>query len=181
MNQTPNDILFRETQRFRRVSFWVLAAVTVLGIAAIAIYLVIGYLQPFIGYVDELPEMREHVPGAMPIWVACLLFVAIMGAGWLMYAAHLETEVRPSGLFVQFFPFHLSFRRIDLQNLAKVEATEYRPIRDYGGWGIRYGPAGKAYNVSGNRGVKLTFRSGTDLLIGSQRPEELAEAIKTIK
>ncbi len=166
-----NDILFQETQRFRRVSVWVLAAITILGVAAITIYLVIGYL-------DVFPEMREHVPGAMPLWVACLLFVAIMGAGWLMYAAHLETEVRPSGLFVQFFPFHLSFHRIDLQHLAKVEAIEYRPILDYGGWGIRYGRAGKAYNVSGNRGAKLTFRSGTDLLIGSQHPEELVQAIR---
>jgi hypothetical protein len=53
----------------------------------------------------------------------------------------------------------------------------YRPIRDYGGWGIRYGRGGKAYNVSGNRGVMLELSDGQKLLIGSQRPEELANAI----
>jgi hypothetical protein len=53
----------------------------------------------------------------------------------------------------------------------------YRPIRDYGGWGIRYGRNGKAYNVSGNRGVMLEFSHGQKLLIGSQKPGDLANAI----
>ena len=37
---------------------------------------------------------------------------------------------------------------------------------------------GKAYNVSGNKGVLLTFGTGKTLMIGSQRPEELAAAIR---
>ena len=37
---------------------------------------------------------------------------------------------------------------------------------------------GKAYNVSGNRGVQLKLSTGNGLLIGSQRPEELAQAIQ---
>jgi hypothetical protein len=39
---------------------------------------------------------------------------------------------------------------------------------EYGGWGIKYGKMGKAYNVSGNRGVQLEFTDGKRLLIGSQ-------------
>jgi len=53
----------------------------------------------------------------------------------------------------------------------------YSPISDYGGWGIRYGSIGKAYNVSGNRGVQLELLNGERILIGSQKPEELAAAI----
>ncbi|NLK25486.1 MAG: hypothetical protein GX307_02790 [Euryarchaeota archaeon] len=36
---------------------------------------------------------------------------------------------------------------------------------------------GKAYNVSGNRGVLLKLKDGNSLLIGSQRAEELDAAI----
>jgi len=36
---------------------------------------------------------------------------------------------------------------------------------------------GKAYNVSGNRGVQLEFTDGKCLLIGSQKPEQLDSAI----
>jgi TATA-box binding protein (TBP) (component of TFIID and TFIIIB) len=53
-------------------------------------------------------------------------------------------------------------------------------LLEYGGWGIKYGRKGKAYNVSGNRGVQLVFKDGKQLLIGSQRAEELAEAISSI-
>ena len=55
---------------------------------------------------------------------------------------------------------------------------QYRPILDYGGWGIRWGPGkGWAYNVSGNRGVQLELLDGKQLLIGSQNPEKLAQMI----
>ena len=53
----------------------------------------------------------------------------------------------------------------------------YNPIRDYGGWGIRWGTKGKAYNVSGNRGLYLEFSDGKQLLIGLQKPEEFVEAL----
>ena len=100
------------------------------------------------------------------------------GVVWLMYAAHLITEVRSSGLYIKFYPFHRSIQKIDLNNVIKMEVVTYRPLRDYGGYGIRYGIGGKAYNVSGNRGVKLTYRGGKNLMIGSQRPEELAGALE---
>ena len=62
------------------------------------------------------------------------------------------------------------------------EARTYRPILEYGGWGIRYTMGrGWAYNVSGNQGVQLELASGKRILIGSQRAEELARAIGEAK
>jgi hypothetical protein len=54
-------------------------------------------------------------------------------------------------------------------------------LRDYGGWGIRKGRSGWAYNVSGDRGVRLTYTDGETLLIGSQRADELAKAIEVAR
>ena len=45
---------------------------------------------------------------------------------------------------------------------------------------MRFGRRGRAYNVSGDRGVELTLANGKRVLIGSQRSEELAEAIRRI-
>jgi hypothetical protein len=66
---------------------------------------------------------------------------------------------------------------------VRWEARTYRPILEYGGWGIRYSPFGQgcAYNVSGNRGVQLELADGQRILIGSQRAEELARAIGEAK
>jgi hypothetical protein len=79
-------------------------------------------------------------------------------------------------VFINFVP--LVRRTVLFGNIVSCEVRTYRPMREYGGWGVKYGRAGKAYNVSGNRGVQLKLTSGKGLLIGSQRPEELAQAIQ---
>jgi len=108
----------------------------------------------------------------------CLAAVVIVGVAVLMHYAQLITEVREDGLYIRFQPFHLSFRRIPLENLRRFCVKSYSPLKDYGGYGIRYGIMGKAYNISGNSGVNFTFRKGRDMLIGSQRPEELAASVE---
>jgi hypothetical protein len=95
----------------------------------------------------------------------------------LFYVGNLTTEVRADGIYYRFFPFHLRFHRIAAESLVSYEVRTYKPIKDYGGWGIRYGRGSKAYNVSGNRGVMLEFSDGKRLLIGSQKPDDLANAI----
>jgi hypothetical protein len=95
-----------------------------------------------------------------------------------LWTAELRIEVSQQGLHVRFFPFHLRPRTIDLESIESVQAVTYSPLRDYGGWGIRYGPGSKAYNVSGDKGVILHFKNGKRLLLGSQRHEALAAAIQ---
>ena len=107
----------------------------------------------------------------IPIAIAAL-FVLLM----------LETEVRSDGIYVRFSPFHIHFKRFAPEDLSEFYARQYKPIMEYGGWGIRFGlfGKGKAYNVSGNKGVQLIFKNGKKLLIGSQRAEELEVAIRSI-
>jgi len=93
----------------------------------------------------------------------------------LFYQLRLITEVRPGGLYLRFYP--LRWRAIPYAHIKSCQARTYRPIREYGGWGIRFGFKGNTYNVSGNRGVQLEFYKGRPLLIGSQRSDELAAAI----
>jgi hypothetical protein len=46
-------------------------------------------------------------------------------------------------------------------------------LTEFGGWGLRYGFGGKAYKIKGNIGLQLNFKDSSNLLIGTQRPEEL--------
>lgn len=99
-----------------------------------------------------------------------------LGIVWLFLAMALKVEARSDALYIHYKP--LKRRTVQYQDITRVEACEYRPIVQYGGWGIRRGRTGWAYNVSGNKGVRLTFHDGKDLMIGSERYTELAAAIE---
>ncbi len=105
-----------------------------------------------------------------------LVILFEVGFLYLFRLMKLVTEVRDDGLDIHFYP--LSRKKIAFNEIKSCEVRTYRPIMEYGGWGIRYGISGKAYNVSGNQGVQLVLRNNKRLLIGSQRPEELASAIE---
>jgi hypothetical protein len=108
--------------------------------------------------------------------VGPLLILMGIGLPLLFQKMKLLTEVKEDGVYINFVP--LSRQIMRFEDIVTCEVRTYRPLREYGGWGVRYGRAGKAYNVSGNRGVQLKLSSGKGLLIGSQRPEELAQAIQ---
>ena len=61
-----------------------------------------------------------------------------------------------------------------------MEVRQYKPLSEYGGWGLRYGSSGKAYNVSGNIGIQLHFKDGSTLLIGTNKKEEVEVVLKQI-
>ena len=156
--------LYRETQHFRQLWLWVL----VLFIALLSLY---GAFQQLI---LEKPFGNNPAPDSVMVIIAIIFGI---GLPLFTFSTNLTTEVHSDGLYIRFFPFHLSFRRIAIEEIMGFEACTYNPIRDYGGWGIRYGRKGKAYNVSRNRGVQLELLNRKHLLIGSQKPKELAEAL----
>jgi hypothetical protein len=49
----------------------------------------------------------------------------------------------------------------------------------YGGWGIKRGIGGLAYNVSGNQGLQLVLTDGRKILIGTQKPEQFINAMSS--
>jgi hypothetical protein len=105
-----------------------------------------------------------------------------IGLGLLMivivFLLHMTTEVTPTHVRV-WFGWIPTYRRIvPIDSVRSVEVVTYRPIRDYGFWGIRSGSDGeRALIARGNRGVRLELVDGSKLLIGSQTPELLAAAI----
>jgi hypothetical protein len=62
----------------------------------------------------------------------------------------------------------------------KCYVRKYKPLAEFGGWGLRFGVSGKAYNISGNKGLQLELTNNKKLLIGTQKPEELSEALNKI-
>jgi hypothetical protein len=158
---------FLEVQRFRQWWIWALLA------------FVAGTSWFF--FIEAVLFGEVEGGAELAITIAVWAFSGIL-LPLFFSALRLESEVRADGIYVRFFPLHLRSRRFAWDEIASVDAVDYRPILDYGGWGIRYGSKGKAYNVSGREGVRLSFKDGRrDLLIGSRHPVELVEAVRTAR
>jgi len=152
-----NEIIFTEIQKMRQPWVW--------AIIFLPLALVIWHWK------QMLPD---------PVMLIVPLIMGIL-CPLLFYICNLRTEVRADGLYFRFFPFQLSFHKINVSDIKTYEVRTYRPIMEYGGWGIRYSfRYGKAYNVSGNLGVQLVLKNGSKILFGSQTPEEFAEALKKV-
>jgi len=100
---------------------------------------------------------------------------------FLFYLFELRLKVNVEGLHYQFSPFHFKSHTIKLEDIESIKAMEYSPLKEYGGWGIKYGFKGKAYNVSGNKGVKIFLKNGLNIMFGSQKHNELAKALKQVR
>ena len=166
MNQgKATSPIYREVQQFRQVWIWV----TVTVIAGSVWYAAVGQL------LLHRPSGDRPMPD---ILLVIFWFIFGIGLPALFFFGQLVTEVRDDGIYICFFPLHWSFRRIAFTEVKRCTVETYRPITEYGGWGIRYGCKGKAYNVSGDRGVQIELLNGKRLLIGSQRAQELWRAIQ---
>lgn len=151
---------FVEVQRFRQPLLLLLLAL----VAAPFWYLVVAHFV-----------FGAEVEGAGEL-VVFWLFAGVLLPG-LLLATRLTTEVTSGGLVLRFPP--LVNRTIPFAEIRGVQARTYRPLREYGGWGIRWAGKGRmAYNVSGNKGVEVELADGRTVMVGSQRAEELAEALR---
>ena len=140
-------------------------------VCLIVIFVYGMYVQLYLGQ----PWGDRPMSDAALTITATLSFLLTAGIALLFYVLKLVTRVDRDGVHVRFYP--LTSRRIPFDDLIACHARTYRPIREYGGWGIRFSRKGMAYNVSGNQGVQLELRQGRPLLIGSQHADVLANTI----
>ncbi len=171
-NKTP--LRFQGEQRFRQGWMWGLLLISTLPALLLIIYAM--YSQLVLGK----PFGNNPMPDEVLIWFGPLIILAILACIWLFRAMKLQVAVNQQFLHVRFYPF--VNRRIPLAEIEHCEVRTYRPIREFGGWGIRYSfKGGKAYSVGGNEGVQLVLKGNKRLLIGSQCAADLARAINEAK
>jgi hypothetical protein len=153
-------VLFDETQRARQ--WWLWALMIGVSLAPAGLLLRSAVRQPRAW--PFLPLLL--LPCALPVVLLVLI--------------RLRVTVTSTELVIRYFPLR---RRIPLHDIAAWEATEYKPIREFGGWGIKWShhDSTTAYSMYGTGGVRVVTAKGKKLLIGTQRPAELAAAIASAK
>ena len=91
----------------------------------------------------------------------------------------LDVEVQSDQLYIAFGPIHFIRKRILFADIDSVRGLTYRPLREFGGWGIRPRGSRTAWTIRGNQAVKVTLQSGKQVYVGSRFPQRLEERIRT--
>jgi hypothetical protein len=160
-----NDILFTEKQRFNQWWIWLV----LLGINGLFLY---GIYYQIIGG-EPFGDKPMSDNGLLLTFGFTLLFTL------LFTSLRLDTLIKKDGVYARFFPFSLSYGFYSWDTIANVNVHQYKPIAEFGGWGLRYSITGKgrALNVSGNMGMQIEFKDGKKLLIGTQKPKEIERVL----
>lgn len=160
-----NGILFHEKQHFRQWWIWLM----LIAFPAFSVYS--GWQQYL--HAGSIGNVLLVNGGEL------LVLGAIIA---LMLGINLETRIREDGIEVRLFPFHLRFKHFQWAELKKVYVRQYSPLREYGGWGLRWGifGSGTAYNISGNMGLQLVFQNGKKILVGTQKAEECQRILEQL-
>ena len=158
-------IYIEEKQYFRQKWLWVI----ILFFPLFSFYGI--YEQIMLGN-----PIGNNPASDMTIW----LFSIFAGLGFplLFYFMMLKIKITDKGLHYQFFPIHLKEYIISFDQIKTFKSRKYSPLKEFGGWGIKYGFESKAYNVSGNIGVQIVLKDGNKILFGSQNSNEIIKAMK---
>ncbi len=158
---------FSETQKFRNPVIFIL----LLGILGLSVWGIVQQIfmgQPF--GTKPAPDVVLILFSMIPV-LFLLLFIFMKQI----------TNIDNQGIEVIISP--LGRRRISWKNIEKAYIRDYKPLMEYGGWGIRYGfgNKGMAYSLGGgNKGLQLELNNGKKILVGTKKALELADFLKQI-
>ncbi|KPK85551.1 MAG: hypothetical protein AMS27_06995 [Bacteroides sp. SM23_62_1] len=169
-------LLFREEQKFSKQWIWLM----------LLLVFAVSVVPLWYGLIYQVTTGQSW--GDKPIGngvlalLASLVTLLMTGILVLFKNIHLQVEIRRNEICFRYPPFIRRWRRIASTDIERYEVGKYRPVAEYGGWGVRQGSKkhGKAYNLTGNIGLKLFLKNGEIILLGSQRAQAVSYAMKKL-
>ena len=159
---------FTEKQKFNQWWIWLIVALA-------TVVCTWGLIQQVI---FKIPFGTKPASDELLIAVCMVPLVLII----MFQGLCLETKINEDGVYYRFKFFHGKPRQIKWEEIQKIYVREYKPVKEYGGWGIRGSfKNGKAFNVSGNIGIQLELTSGKKLLLGTQKQSEVETVLLQLK
>lgn len=159
--------LFVEKQRFNQWWIWTI----LISVNAVMLF---GLAQQMVfkkAFGENPASDGGIIFGAFMCSLLLIVFVSF----------RLETKIYQGGIAVRFFPLQLKTRYFAFEDISSMEIREYKPIMEFGGWGIRGFGSNRALNIKGKIGLQLVFKNGQKLLIGTQKAPEIVKILAPLK
>lgn len=124
-----------------------------------------------------LSEASWVWPWGTAEWTA--LGLLALGFALHRFVGGLTVRLERSALWVGLGDGSLIKKKVRYEDIESLESVRYRPLREFGGWGIRGFGKKQAWTARGDQAVVLHLVSDRDLYVGSDRPQRLEERIRS--
>lgn len=136
----------------------------------------------FYGLTEQMIFNRAVGSNPAPDWLMIIIGLIPVLLFYFMYKVKLSLKIDVEGVHYQFYPIHGKERLIKWDEIEKIYVRKYRPIAEYGGWGIRtINRKNTAYSISGKNGLQLELKNKKKILFGTLNHEELNKIIENYK
>lgn len=154
---------FSESQRFTQWWLWLLIVIPMLAPIAPSLY---NLMQPEASQVKEMSlETMAIYLGLFAVVIAMFLFMK------------LTTRIDDQYIAFTYRPMFVN-KKIAWREVKSAEVINYGFV---GGWGIRlWTKYGTVYNVRGKHGLHIKLNNGKQLLLGTQKEDELRQVLTQI-
>lgn len=134
----------------------------------------ISWTSLFVPFLSLFIVWKSHGLDFSTMFIGILFAISV---SWLLSMVRLETIITDGFIAYRLYPLQIHFREIRKSEVVEAYIRKYKPIVEYGGWGLRFGRSGRAVNLRGNWGVQLVFKSGRKLLIGTGQVDLMQRAL----
>ena len=148
------------------------------------IFSLLSVLTPFSYWIYSQEVLNEPF-GNNPMSTGGLIVTGIsslliMGLILVIFIhSKLKTKITNEAVWVAFPPIKNKWKKIVPDEIEKYEIRLYKPVREYGGYGIKGKiKYGQSYTISGNVGLQLYLKSGKKFLIGTQKKQAIKYAME---
>lgn len=152
---------FTEKQSFIK-SWWPLSFV----------FFIMAVIVPVINHHNEQLSIPDII---FPVFV-------LLCVGIIFFFFNLSSRIDETAISVKFGLFQRSYKAFKWDSIKAVQVKKYNPIMDYGGWGYRgLWRKNRAYSVSGNMGLQITFHDDSVVLVGTKEPDKMKNYLLYLK
>ena len=166
-----DGVIFFESQRFDRKWIWAFFSIFIGFICipfGLSWYLVLSMTK----------DSSIIVPfSVVTVFVGIALSIGLFVVGFF----RIDTEVNRDSITVKCSPSPLNRMGVKypFQDVETMYHRSCRPIKEFGGYGVRwgFGNNGRAFLVSGAKGIQLLLKGGGKVFIGSKKANHFIESV----
>lgn len=107
-------------------------------------------------------------------FVLFLFFIAIG------FGLRLKWTISQDAFTFKYTPFYSQWRKIPMTEIKTMSVMKINPLKEFGGWGFRYGKLGQAFTTTGRMIIHLETVKGQKLNFSVNNAEKAEIAIKEL-